>query len=435
MGSELAIHGGTPVVPEGLKRRWPEITAADKAAVLGVLERGVLGGVHGPESLALEAEWAAFTGAKIALNFNSGTAALHAALFAAGVGPGDEVITSAFSFSATFQAILHQQAVPVFVDIDPRSYNIDPRQIEARITPRTRAILPVHIHGLPADLDEILAIAQRHNLVVIEDAAQAHGATYRGKMAGTIGALGAFSLNSSKNLAGGEGGFLITDDEALAERASLLRTFGERVDKEQEKYRPYTVYSIGWNYRTQEMPAALARSQLKRLNGYNANAQRNAAYLSRQLGDLPGLLPPLVPGDRTSIYHKYRLRFDLDELNLQVEPTLFRQRLLDALEAEGVAVTIWHREPLTSFPIFQPPSSDGAAGIWDWPGYAQRPTYNAADFPEAIRLLERSIVVNDETYPIYNQPLELMEAYVEAFRKVLTDPERILHETGQGTAI
>jgi perosamine synthetase len=430
MGNELAIHGGTPVVPTELKRRWPEITAEDKAAVLAVLERGILGGVHAPESVALEAEWAAFTGAKTALNFNNGTAALHAALFAAGVEPGDEVITSAFSFSATFQAILHQQAVPVFVDIDPRTYNIDPRLIEAKITARTRAIIPVHIHGLPADMDEIMAIARHHNLTVIEDAAQAHGATYRGKMAGTIGAIGAFSLNSSKNLAGGEGGFLVTDDPALAERASLLRTFGERVDGATEKYRPYTVYSIGWNYRTQEMPAALARSQLRRLSAYNASAQRNAAYLIRQLGDIPGLLPPVIPEDRTSIYHKFRLRFDLDELNLRVEPTLFRQRLLDALEAEGASVTLWHREPLTSFPIFQPASGDNADTVWDWPGYAQRPIYHADEYPEAIRLLERSIVVNDETYPIYNQPLELMEAYVEAFRKVLADPERMLHEVG-----
>jgi perosamine synthetase len=292
---QLAIHGGPHTVPEGLMKQWPEITQEDKDAVMAVLERNILSGVHGPEASALEKEWAEFTGSKHVLSFNSGTAALHSALFAAGVGPGDEVITTAFSFSGTFHPILQQNAVPIFVDVDTRTYNIDVGKIEAKITDRTKVLMPVHIHGLPADMDEIMALAKRHNLIVIEDACQAHGATYKGKVAGTIGDMGCFSLNVTKNLSGGEGGFLNTDNEEYAERARMIRTFGEKVGKEKEKIRPYYSYTIGWNYRTQELPAAFARSQLKRLPHYNSIAQRNGQYLSQELGKIKGLIPPMFP--------------------------------------------------------------------------------------------------------------------------------------------
>jgi dTDP-4-amino-4,6-dideoxygalactose transaminase len=295
MKSKLALHGGPRTVPDGLKKRWPEITQKDKDAVLGVLERGTLTGVFGPEASGLERDWAAFTGSKHVLSFNSGTAAIHSALFAAGVGPGDEVITSAFSFSGSFHPILHQNALPVFVDIDPRTYNLDVKQIEAKITGRTKALLPVHIHGLPADMDEILALGQKYNLVVIEDACQAHGATYRGRNCGTIGAMACFSLNATKNLSGGEGGFVNTDDEEYWERAKMIRTFGEKIGAEKEKIRPYFSHTIGWNYRTQELPAAFARSQLQRLPRYNAISQRNGQFLSAELGQIPGLIPPTSP--------------------------------------------------------------------------------------------------------------------------------------------
>ena len=187
MKNKLAIHGGPSIVPDGLKNIWPEITQADKDAVLGVLESNILtGGVHGPEAAELETEWARYNDSKFALAFNSGTAALHTALFAAGVEPGDEVITSAFSFSGSYNPVLQQHAIPIFVDIDPRTFNLDVNQIENKITSRTKVIMPVHIHGLPADMDEVCSLAEKHRLVVVEDACQAHGATYKGKNAGTI---------------------------------------------------------------------------------------------------------------------------------------------------------------------------------------------------------------------------------------------------------
>jgi perosamine synthetase len=403
---KLAIHGAPPAVPEGLKRPWPEITAEDKEAVLAVLERRILTGVHGPEATALEREWAAF---------------------AAGVGPGDEVITSAFSFSGSFHPILQQNAIPVFVDIDPRTYNIDVSQVEAKISDRTKVLMPVHIHGLPVDMDEILALANRYDLTVVEDACQAHGATYRGRMAGTMGAMGCFSLNVTKNLSGGEGGLLNTDDPELAGRAKMIRTFGEMLGEEEEEIRPYYSHTLGWNYRTQELPAAFARSQLKRLPGYNAVGQRNGRYLTEELAKIPGLVPPYVPPDRATIYHKYRLRFDPDALGLTMPPAAFRDRLLKALQAEGVAATLWHVTPLPSFPLFQKLDEGYGRGCpWSCPFYGKAIQYNPEDYPQASRLLDTSLIVNDEPYPIYLQDLELMASYVKAFRKVFDNLDELL---------
>jgi len=428
MKGKLAIHGGPRTVPKGLKKRWPEITQVDKDAVMAVLDRNILTGpVHGPEAEALEQEWAEFTGSQHALAFNNGTAAIHTALFAAGVRPGDEVITSAFSFSGSFQPILQQHAIPIFVDIDPRTYNIDASQIEAKITDRTKVLLPVHIHGLPADMDEILALAEKHDLIVVEDACQAHGATYKGRMVGMIGDMGCFSMNATKNLSGGEGGFLITDNEKYVERAKLLRTFGEKVGQEKEKFRPYYSYTIGWNYRLQEMPAAFTRSQLKRLPHYNVIAQRNGQYLSQELSKIEGLIPPYVPDDRTTVYHKYRLRFTPDVLGLTMPAIEFRDRLLEALQAEGVTVSLWHYTPLPSFPIFQNLDVGYDNGYpWRSPFYDKAIRYDPEEYPETIRLLDASLVVNDEQYSIFIQDMELMEYYVAAFRKVFDNLNELL---------
>jgi perosamine synthetase len=423
---QLAIHGGPKTVPDGLKKSWPEITPEDKAAVLAVLDRNVLSGVHGPEAVALEAEWAAYTGSKHVLSFNSGTAAIHSALFALGIGPGDEVITSAFSFSGSFHPILEQNAIPIFADIDERTYNIDVAQVEAKITERTKALLPVHIHGLPADLDQLLALGKKYGIPVVEDACQAHGATYKGKQAGTLGAIGCFSLNMTKNFSGGEGGLLNTDDAELAERAKMIRTFGEKVGEEKEKIRPYYSHTIGWNYRTQELPAAFARSQLKRLDHYNQIAQRNGEYLTRELAKIPGIIPPYVPPDRTTIYHKYRIRFDPGVWNLRATPVEIRNALLDALEAEGVAATLWHVTPLTSFPIFEKLEGYGKGCPWSCPFYGKEIHYNKSDYPRAQHLLDTSLVINDEANPIYIQDAELMGHYVEAIRKVVNRINEIL---------
>lgn len=427
-------------VPEGLKRRWPDIRPEDKAAVAAVLERGVLGGVGAPEMTALEDDWAAFVGRSSGLLFNSGTAAIHAALYAIGIEPGDEVITTSYTFAGTWQPILQQLAIPVFVDIDPRTFNLDANQIEARITPRTRAIIAVHIGGLPADLDEILAIADRHGLHVIEDACQAHGATYRGRQVGSFGVVGCYSLNSSKILSGGEGGLFVADAPEVIARARRLRTFGEDIPELARltgwNFRPYTSHSVGWNYRHQEMPAALARSQLRRLPDYIATGQRNAAYLTEQLAQVPGITPPYVPPDRTSSYYQFRVRLGPAEVGLgDMPPAVFRDALGQTLMADGVGVELWHTQPAPAFPVFQDRVGFGGRFPWTQPPASRDVTYDVADYPEAIAMFESSLVICDARHPIFVQPLELMEHYVDIIRGVLADPDRIVAAAGSAPAV
>jgi perosamine synthetase len=205
--SSLALLGGSPAVDVTQKVKWPIVTEADKKAVRRVLDEGPLwalgaeDGLYAPEMNTLEKEFASFVGATYALACNGGTAALHMAVSAAGVAPGDEVVTSAYSFLATPVSILHNGGVPIFADIDPRTYNIDVADMERKITPRTKALIPVHVHGVPADMDAINAIAARHGLIVIEDACQAPGSTYKGRPCGSLGHMAAFSLNGTKNFA------------------------------------------------------------------------------------------------------------------------------------------------------------------------------------------------------------------------------------------
>src|SRR5947207_8085430 len=424
MPEQLAIHGGPPMVPQGLKRRWPDIRPEDKAAVMAVLDRGELTGVGGIEATSFEREWADRLGVRHAVLFNTGTAAIHAALYAVGVEAGDEVITTAFTFSGTFQAALHQGAIPIFVDIDPATFNMDPALIEARITPRTKAILPVHIHGMPCDMDAIMDIAHRHTLAVVEDAAQAHLATYRDRYAGTIGNAGAFSVQATKNLSGIEGGFVVSNDSAVANAARRIRTYGEDIADGSDLggwyFRPYTVFSVGWNYRSNELSAAFARSQLRRLDEYTAIAQRNGRFLNQALASIPGLRPPVETPDRCSVFHKYRVRFDVKRLAAELPAIDFRGRLLAALRAEGVDAVLWHTEPVTSFPILQ--THEGFGGGYPWSLAPDSARVDPAEYPHAIDLLASSIVVCDEVHPIMIQPLELMEAYAAAFAKVLRDP-------------
>ncbi|MDP7148993.1 MAG: DegT/DnrJ/EryC1/StrS family aminotransferase [Nitrospinaceae bacterium] len=413
----LAIHGGSRAVPDNLKlMKWPDIREEDKIAVTSVLERGIIHGAHSPEITGLERDWSEYVGCKYALAFNSGTAAIHGGLFALGLEPGDEVITTAYSFSGTYQPILYQGAFPVFIDIDPSTFNLNTNQIESKITEQTRAIIPVHIHGLPADMDEIMSIADKHNLMVLEDACQAHGARYKEKHVGTIGQVGAFSLNATKNLSGGEGGLLVTDNEKIYHKAKSMRQYGEIVTDAPEYIRSYACDTVGYNYRTHEMPAAFVRSQLKRLDEYTEIAQRNAAYLNQELGKIKGLLPPNIPPDRTHVYNKYRLRFDPDKLNLELPPDNFRDKLLLSLRAEGVQASLWHTEIMPAFPIFQTKDLSKS-----------NLRYRKKDYPEAVYMLETSLIVNTELHHICIQNLETQEVYVEAFRKIFDNLDELIN--------
>lgn len=427
MSERLAIQGGAPAVPPGIQQVWPRILPEDKAAVMAVLDRGILGGADAPEATALQREFADYISARYCLATNSGTSALQLALLALGLAPGDEVITSAFSFSASALAILHALAIPVFADIDPRTFTLDPRCVEQLITPRTRAIIPVHIHGLPADLDEICAIAERHGLVVIEDACQAHGATYKGRRVGAIGAMGAFSLNYTKSLPGGEGGFFVTNDEALMQRANMFRVFGERTDGlDDELFRPYHSYVIGWNHRSQEMPAAFTRSQLRRLDESNARAQSNAAILTEGLKDLRGVQPPHVPADRTHTFQKYRVRLDPVRMGLDIDSQRLRNIMLRALRAEGVEAVLWHTTPLPAYPLFQQRTGYGGQFPWTGTPDSRDLTYDPHAYPEATRLLDDSLLLGSERYPLAGQDASVMPYVVAAVHKVYAAVETLV---------
>ena len=419
----LAIAGGDPAVPPGSHARWPEITDKDRAAIGRVLDSGVLYGPNATQTAALEREWSEYTGTRFALLTNSGTAALHCAVVAAGIGPGDEVIVPAFSFVATPMAVLQAGGVPVFCDVDLRTHTLDHRLIEERITERTRAVMPVHVHGLPADMDEIRAIAARHGLAVIEDACQSHGALYRGVRTGGLGDAAAFSLNGSKHLAAGEGGLFVTNDEQALLAARRLAIFGEDTPPTGPgQYRAYWSHGLGWNYRAHELTAALARSQLDRLEERVATAQRNAAILTRGLADLPGLVPPHIPEDRTCVFYRYRIGIDADALGFRGAPLELRDRLLYALQREGVASSLWQLLPLPAQPVFRRP-----VGPWR-PATDRAPVapWDKAEHPEAARLLESSIVLGTGDEPLFAQPAELMEGYLEAFEKVIEAIDTVL---------
>jgi dTDP-4-amino-4,6-dideoxygalactose transaminase len=293
--------------------------------------------VLGPEVEAFEKEFAAYCGVRHAVAVNSGTSALHLALLSAGFGKGDEVITTPMTFVATTAAILYAGATPVFVDIDPWTWNIDAEQIEGAISPRTKAILPVHLHGLMADMDRIMAIASRHGLVVIEDAAQAHGAEYRGRRSGSIGEIGCFSFYPGKNLgACGEGGALVTDHADLAASARMLRDWGQA-----SKYRHVVQ---GYNYRMDAIQAAILRVKLAHLEAWTGMRRVHAAHYDLLLAKGAHVQAPArLEHTRRHVYHVYAVRLARREAA--------RRRL----EAAGIAYGMHYPVPVHLQPAYREP--------------------------------------------------------------------------------
>ena len=419
---KLAALGGPRAVPGGLRKGWPLITEEDRAAVMKVLKRGVLWGTGAPETRALQREWAEFIGTKHCIATNGGTAALHMAVAAAGIEPGDEVITCAYSWFASASCIVHHNGVPRFVDIQPRTFNIDPTKIEEKITPKTRAIIPVHLFGLPADMEEINAIAKKHNLIVIEDACQSHGAMYKGKRAGNLAHMAAFSLNGTKNLPGGEGGLFNTNHDEYADCAEALRMFNEI--ELIPHFRGRNFSEFGWNYRPQEFTSAFTRVRIKRLDAENAIRQANAEYLTKHLSEIKGVVPPYVPADRTHVYHMYRIRLDPESLGLSVDAKTFRRKVQRALNAEGVPVGGYKSMPIPGHNLFKLKVGYGKGCPWSCPHSAKEVTYRAEDYPETLKMLGDSFVMSSALYP--PNALELMKHYVNAFEKVFADINQLM---------
>jgi dTDP-4-amino-4,6-dideoxygalactose transaminase len=306
---------------------WDDLNAA----IQRVMRSGQF--IMGPDVLAFEQEVAAYLGVKHAVGLNSGTDALIIGLRALGIGPGDEVITTPFTFFATAESISSVGATPVFADIDPISYNIDPAEIRRHITPRTRAIMPVHLYGNPCAMDEIMAIATEHSLLVIEDCAQSFGARYQGQQTGTIGHVGAYSFFPSKNLgAFGDGGLLATNDDAVADTARMLRAHGSR--------KKYHNEMLGYNSRLDTLQAAILRVKLPHIERWNAGRRQVATTYNQLLKDVSGIITPEMTDGH--VFHQYTVRFThADRDNVQ------RQ-----LEAHGIGTMVYYPVPQDQLPLY-----------------------------------------------------------------------------------
>lgn len=296
----------------------PEISEEEIAEVIDSLRSGWI--TYGPKTQQFEAEFAEAVGAKFAVGLNSCTAGMHLALIAAGIGPGDEVITTPITFSATVNVIVHVGATPVLADVCAEDLNIDPDAIAAKITPRTRALMPMHYGGQACRMDEIMDLARRHNLTVIEDAAHAAGAAYRGRQIGSIGHASAFSFYPTKNMTTSEGGMLTTDDSELAEMTRVLRKHGLSTDA-WKRHRPdgnsfYDVIAPGFNYAMTDIQAAIGRGQLKRLPEFNARRTEIAARYTEGLEGIEEIETPVTRPEVTHSWHLYVIRLKLEGLRI-----------------------------------------------------------------------------------------------------------------------
>lgn len=424
MSDKLAINGGIPTLKRSDYKDWPIISNDVRQLIKEVLDTGILAGGTAPQVTALEKEWTEYTGAKYCLSTCSGTAALHMALAAVGVGPGDEVITSAFTFLASASCAIHQNAIPVFVDIDPRTYNMDPDKLEAAINERTKAIIPVHVQGLSADMDPIVEIAKKHKLSVIEDACQAHGAIYKGRMVGTMGDVGTFSLNNFKNLCGGEGGLFITDNKDLLDKGRLIRCFGDEIDEVSQR-RKYNASILGYMYRNQELPAALARGQLRHLDEYNETRISNANFLTEELGKIDGVIPPYCPPELKHVYFMYNVRFDAKVAGLGCNDRRFRIAVEKALYKEGVLVGQWQTMPVPGQDLFQAKLGYGSSR-YPWAineAKGIKYNYDVDDYPVAKELCDTYTVLHGIHAP---NGLDLMRKIVTVFHKVFDNLDQAI---------
>ncbi|HBE42452.1 MAG TPA: aminotransferase DegT [Bacteroidales bacterium] len=343
MKTELAINGGPKTVKTIFP--WPIFDQTDIDEVANIVKSGRWGNPDCGDIVArFEKEFADFCGSRYAIACVNGSVALRIALIACSVKPGDEVIITPYTFIATASIVLEANCVPVFVDIDPDTYNIDPAEIEKAITPRTKAIIPVHFAGQACEMDKIMSIAKSHGLKVIEDACHAHGAEYKSKKLGGIGDAGCFSFQSSKNLTSGEGGMVITDDQKLFDMVDSLRNVG-RVKGGQW----YEHHYLGCNYRITQLQAILLSSQLKRLEEQTRKRHENGTYLNSLLEKIDGIEPlKRGKGETVHSYHIYIFKYDKSKFNNLPKPEFAKM-----LAAEGVPCFMGYPQPLYRQPLFR----------------------------------------------------------------------------------
>ncbi|WP_088071943.1 UDP-4-amino-4,6-dideoxy-N-acetyl-beta-L-altrosamine transaminase [Gottfriedia luciferensis] len=343
---KLAIHGGQPVRGNILPYGKQVINEEDICSVIEILRSDFI--TTGPTIEQFERNIAEYTEAKYAVAFSSGTAALHAACFAAGIGEGDEVITSPMTFVASSNCVLYQGGIPIFVDIDPNTYNINPALIKEKITKNTKAIIPVHFTGQPVDLDSIMKIAKENNLIIIEDAAHALGAKYKNKKIGSIGDMTMFSFHPVKHITTGEGGIITTNNKDYYQKLLQFRTHGISRSKDFFNHGPwyYEMHSLGYNYRLTDIQAALGISQLKKIDSFIERRKQIANFYTKELKELDEIKLPFQDVNGDSSWHLYIVKLQLSKL------TANRKEIFEAIQKENIGVNV-HYIPVYYHPYYQ----------------------------------------------------------------------------------
>jgi dTDP-4-amino-4,6-dideoxygalactose transaminase len=360
--------------------RWPAFGEAEAELLGKAVEAGIGSAADGPLKLEFERRWAEFTGCGHALGVTSGSISLEIALRALGIGAGDEVIVPPYTFAATATAVLSIGALPVFVDIEPDTYNIDPAAVEASVGERTKAVIAVHLAGAPADLDALTALCRRHGIALIEDAAHAHGARWRGRPVGGFGSFGSWSFQASKNLSGGEGGALTTDDTGLADTAWSLHHCGRR------RGEPWFAhFDLGANHRLTEWSSAVLLAGLDRLPEQLDRREECASYLDGELSAVAGLAPMARhAGVDVHAHHLYMFRYDPDAF-----AGLDRAAFVDALRHHGIPASVGYPAPLYRQPLFAAVRFDRRATGWTAANPATR--YGELELPVCERACERTV--------------------------------------------
>lgn len=423
--SELAVLGGKKVREKPFVWR-AVIGEEEKKNVNDVLESGMLSGF-------IAKAGANFLGGKYvnefellirdyfkvenAVTVNSATAGLHAALGACGVGPGDEVIVTPYTMSASATAIIMQNAIPVFADIEEDTFCLNPKTVEEKVTPRTKAIMVVHLFGQAANMDAILEIARKHNLYVIEDCAQAPGATYKGKFVGSLGNVGVFSLNQHKTITCGEGGFAITNDKNLALRMQLIRNHGEVIVNDMGLEDVSNI--VGFNYRMTELEAAVSVGQFKRLDYLNDYRIDLARYLTDKLSKFEGLILPKEDRGNKHVYFIYSIRFKEDVVGIS------RNSFVKALLAEGIPFAGGYVKPIYLEPLYQKKIAYGKQGYpFTCDLYKGEVNYTKGLCPVAERMYEKELMLSGVCK--YPHTKEDMDDVVNAFQKILNNKDELI---------
>lgn len=417
MAQKLALFGGRKVRSKPFPYPpYAVIGAREKQAVMAALEASELStflSSPGPDFFGggfarkLEKKFCSYYQVKHSVATDTGTAALHVALAALGIGAGDEVVVTPWSFSSSAKAPLYVHAVPVFADIEDRTFGLDPQAVEKAITKYTKAIIVVHIFGHPARMDEIMKLARKYRLAVIEDCAQAHGARYQGRKVGTIGDIGIFSLGASKHITSGEGGMLVTNKQRLAKRAQLIRNHGEVWGE--RKTKSQMVGILGWGYLLDEMSAALACAQMESIDRLLSRRRDVARQLNQKLAEFEFLSTPVVEKGCIHSYYIYPLKFDEKKAGINIH------RFVEALNAEGIPTAAGYVKPLYRNPVYRWRVFYGKSRF-PYNEHPRRVRYRPGDYPVVERLHRHEVINAMWAHPLVGK--KEIDDIARAIRKV-----------------